>query len=95
MFSLTDIKQAVDNLTDEERAELRAYLDKQQQDLTQEIDMILETAPSPQLMPGTMDPDRLEDAISGMWAGLDEDETDVIVQAMNEEYIEMEDGADE
>ncbi len=95
MLSLTDIKQAVDNLTDEERAELRAYLDVQRHDLAREIDTILETAPSPQMTPATMDLDRLEDAISGMWAGLDEDEVDVIVQAMNEEYIETEDGSNE
>lgn len=83
MISLADIKQAVDKLTHEERVELRAYLDRQQDDLTQEIDAILETAPSPQLTPGTMDASRLEHAISGMWSGLDEDEVEAVVQAMN------------
>ena len=95
MLSLTDIKQAVDKLSSEERAELRAYIDKQQRDLSQEIDAIWQSAPHPHLTPGTMNGERLESAIAGMWSGLDDDDVDAVVKAMNEEYIETEYSEDE
>lgn len=92
---LEDVFKLIDQLTPEEKRQVSAYIERAQQAaLRQQIDAILESAPPPNLVAGTMDIDRLMDAVQGMWAGLDEDEIGAIVQAMNEEYIDSDDESD-
>jgi hypothetical protein len=69
MLNLQEVKDAIDYLSPEERAELRAYLDEHET-LT--------------LRAGTMDIDVLIEAVRVMHEGLTESEWDEIVQAMNE-----------
>jgi uncharacterized alpha-E superfamily protein len=76
MMNLQEVKEAVDHLSPEERAELRAYLDEQ---TTQE-----ETP----LRAGTMNVDALLEAGRAIREGFSDEEWEAIEQAMNEEYIE-------
>lgn len=73
MLNLQEVKEAIDYLSPEERAELRAYLDERE---------------TITLRAGTMNIDALLEAVREMHEGITESDWDEIVQAMNEEYIE-------
>lgn len=88
MMNLQDMKKAVDRLSPAERDELREYLE--QQTLKHEITLLLAKEPPEQLRAGTLDMDQLRKASEGMWDGLDEEEIDVIIAAMNEKNIKPE-----
>lgn len=75
MLKLQQMKEAVDQLSPEERAELRAYLDEW-------------AAEKPSLRAGTMDIDALLDAAREIREGLASEEWDDIQRAMNEDFIE-------
>ncbi len=76
MMNLQEVKEAVDHLSPEERAELRSYLDEQ---------TVQEEAP---LKAGTMNVDALLEAAKAIREGFSDEEWEAIEQAMNEEYIE-------
>ncbi len=94
-MTLTDVYRMIDQLTPQQQQQVRAYIEQQQVTLRQEIDAIIQNAPSPKLQSGTMDADRLQQAVEGMWAGLNADEIGAILQAMNEEFIEPDQMLDE
>ncbi len=77
MTSLEEVIKAVDQLSPEERAELRAYLDRRD-------------AESPP--PHTLSPEerirRLDEAARAIREGFTDEEWTEIEKAMNEEYIE-------
>lgn len=73
MLNLQEVKEAIDYLSPEERAELRAYLDERE---------------TITLRAGTMNIDTLLEAVRKMHKGITESEWDEIEQAMNQEYIE-------
>ncbi len=75
MLNLQEMKEAVDYLAPEERAELRAYLDERETEETT-------------LRAGTMDVDALLDAARAIREGFTDEEWDDVERAMNEEYIE-------
>lgn len=58
-------------------------IDQNKEGLSAEIDAILAATQPILLKAGTMDMDRLLDATHAMWDGLNEDEIQAIVQAMN------------
>ena len=87
-MNLDDVFKIIDQLSPSEKRRVRQYLEQQQDVLRREIDDLLAGAQQAELKAGTLDADRLMQAVQGMWEGLDEAGIDAIVQAMNEEYIE-------
>lgn len=75
MINLQAVKDAVDQLSPEERSELRAYLDEH-------------NASQPVLRAGTMNVDALLQAAKAIREGFSDAEWDEIESAMNDEYIE-------
>ena len=75
MQNLQEVKEAIDHLSPEERAELRAYLDERR------------VAAMP-LRAGTMNIDALLEAARAIREGFTDDEWDEVERAMNDEYIE-------
>ena len=67
------MKQAIDKLSPEERAELRDYIDQQS---------------TSSLHAGTMDVDKLLQAARKIRDGITDEEWTEITEAMSEEYIE-------
>jgi hypothetical protein len=92
---LDELFRMIDRLTPEEKQQVRRYIDHQPDMIQGEIDAILSAAQPVPLKAGTMDVALLLRATDAMWAGMDEDEIDALVQAMNEEYIEPDRAADE
>lgn len=74
-MTLQEMKEAIDHLSPEERAELRAYLDEQ-------------AHLAPHLLPPEERIRRLDAAAKAISEGLTDAEWDEIEKAMNEEYIE-------
>lgn len=85
---LEDVFRMIDQLTPQQKQQVRQYLDAEQESLRAEIDALLASAQPTPLHAGTMDVDKLLQAAETMWAGLDENDIQAIIQAMNEEYIE-------
>ncbi len=82
MSNLQDILQAVDHLNDEERAQLRAYLDYQL--IPQQIrDEDTQTKIT-----------KLHEAFAEIRAGMTQEELDELIEVMNSEYIEPLDRTD-
>lgn len=75
MLNLQEVKEAVDYLSPEERAELRAYLDEREAEKTK-------------LRAGTMDIDALLEAARAIREDFTDEEWQEVERAMNEEYIE-------
>ncbi|MBK8022739.1 MAG: hypothetical protein IPK19_15230 [Chloroflexi bacterium] len=73
MLNLQEVKAAVDHLSPDERAELRAYLDQGEVRV---------------LRAGTMDVDALLEAARQIREGFTDEEWEEVERAMNEEYIE-------
>jgi hypothetical protein len=92
---LDEVFKIIDQLTPEQKQQVKQYIDQQPNVLWDEINTILASAQTTPLKAGTMDMDRLRHATHAMWDGLDEHEIEAVVQAMNEEYIEPDLTADE
>ena len=75
MQNLQEVKEAIDHLSPDERAELRVYLDERG------------TAATP-LRAGTMNVDALLEAARAIREGFTDDEWNEVERAMNDEYIE-------
>ena len=75
MQNLQEVKEAIDHLSPEERAELRAYLDERR-------------AAATPLRVGTMNVDALLEAARAIREGFTDDEWNEVERAMNDEYIE-------
>lgn len=75
MMTFQDIKQAVDQLSHQERADLRAYLDE------------VANQPAQKLTP-TERAQKLDAAFEKLRTGLTDEEIEEMTAAMNEEYIE-------
>ena len=76
MQNLQEMKEAIDHLSPEERAELRAYLDQGEAQKTA-------------LRAGTMNIDVLQEAARAIREGFTDEEWEEVERAMNEEYIEL------
>lgn len=87
---LEDVFKIIDQLTPKQKQQVKQYIDHQPDTLKDEIYQILSTAQTIPLQAGTMDMNLLLHAVHNMWDGLDENQIDAIVHAMNEEYIEPE-----
>jgi len=74
-MTLQALKEAVDQLSSAERAELRDYLEKPAE-------------PAVTLRSGTMDIDALTEAARKIREGFSDEEWEEVVAAMTEEYIE-------
>jgi phosphoserine phosphatase len=85
---LDDVFKMIDQLTPDERQQVKEYIEYPPQTLQEKIDAILATAEPTELQAGTMDIDKLMEAARAMWEGLTEEEIEAIVQSMNEEYIQ-------
>lgn len=86
---LDEVFKIIDRLTPMQKQQVKQYIDYQPDMLRDEIDTILATAQPTPLKAGTMDMDQLLHAAHEMWDGLDESEIEAIVQAMNEEVVEL------
>lgn len=75
-MTLNEILKAVDELSPDERRQLRDYLDQQEQ-------------PAQEHRAGTMDINALMRAVDEFREGLTEEELDEMIALMNEEYIEL------
>lgn len=96
-MTLTDLINALDDLSSEDLEQLQQQINirRQQpstptdvQQLRQQIAAILQDADPIELVAGTMDVDKLATALEAMREGLTEQELDEIAEAMNAEYIE-------
>ncbi|MAS32369.1 MAG: hypothetical protein CL610_00085 [Anaerolineaceae bacterium] len=104
-MTLQEILEALDELSWEEMEALQQHLDQRrsghQRDLMTEaavrrqIDDILKDAEPVELVAGTMDVEKLMRGIDAMREGLTQEELEEIADAMNEEYIEVDDWIDE
>jgi hypothetical protein len=83
--NLEDVFKLIDQLSPNEKHQVRQYLEQQPDVLRRDIDDLLISALPVTLQSGTLDADQLLQAVQGMWEGLDEAEIEAIVQAMNEE----------
>jgi hypothetical protein len=85
---LERIFKIIDQLTPEQKQQVKQYIDQQPDTLHTEINAILATAQPIPLQAGTMKIDQLLVAAQEMWTGLDEAEIETIIQTMNAESIE-------
>ncbi|MBL8161905.1 MAG: hypothetical protein JNJ61_07950 [Anaerolineae bacterium] len=92
---LDDVFKLIDQLTPDQKRQVRQYIDDQQALLLADIREILASAQPIPLYAGTMDMNKLRYATQSMWAGLDETEIEAIVQSMNEEFLESDKVSDE
>jgi hypothetical protein len=76
-MTLQDVKRAVDQLSPEERRELREYLEQRES-----------TEPPAHALPPEERARRLREAFEQLRAGLSQQELDDITRAMNAEYTE-------
>lgn len=74
MMSLQDLKDAIDQLSPEERAELLAYIYEQEQ--------------RPELRAGTMNVDALLEGAAAIRAEMSAADFEAMLDAMEEEYVE-------
>lgn len=92
-MTLKDILQIIDQLSPDERAQVKAHIEKQQQavaprpqlspDLQSELDAALADAQPVTLQAGTMDVDKLKAAVAAMRKGFTQSELDAIADAMD------------
>lgn len=92
---LDEVFRLIDQLTPEQRQQVKHYIDHEADTLRNNINAILQSAQSTKLQAGTMNMEKLLRATQGMWDGLNEDEINAIVQAMNEETIKPDSSTDE
>jgi hypothetical protein len=81
MNSLQDIRTAIAGMSPEELAELREFIG--QQTLQHDIEALLADAEPERIPAGTVNMAQLRTAAEAMWSGLDDDETEALVAAMN------------
>ncbi len=81
MTDLQDVKAAIAGMSPEELAELREFI--RQQTLQHDIEALLAQAEPEQIPAGTVNMERLRAAAEEMWGGLDDDEIEALVAAMN------------
>ena len=81
MTDLQDVKTAIAGMSPEELAELREFI--RQQTLQHDIEALLAEAEPEHIPAGTVNMEQLRAATEAMWGGLDDDETEALVAAMN------------
>ena len=81
MNNLQDVKTAIAGMSPEELAELREFI--RQQTLQHDIEALLTEAEPEHIPAGTVNMEQLRAAAEAMWGGLDDDETEALVAAMN------------
>ena len=99
-MTLQEMLEAVDELSWDEVEKLQARIERRRkhqhhtptadEELPRQLDEIFRDAEPVKLVPGTMDVEKLEAAMESIRNSFTKEELDEVVQAMNEEYIELE-----
>lgn len=104
-MTLQEMLAAVDELSWDEIEELQERIDQRRkhqhqtpaadEELRRQLAEIFKDAEPVVLVPGTMNVEKLMQGIDAMREGLTQEELNAIADAMNEEFVEMDDSGDE